>query len=420
MLNINFIKHHCLLMALGILVLPGTSVALLQKTIPNKPIGFQSDGVRLGSFTLKSGAELMVVHNDNIFSIQTGEISDSIMHALPWVSLNSDWNRHALNLNFNADIANYRDFGNEDYEDWMVGFDGRIDVKRSSNFNYQASYMDTHEPRSSTDDVGGIKPTDFTVNTFNVGYSHTFNRLTAILNYDRGDTDYDNNLDGDGNVLLNQDRDRTRDEAILRLDYELSGDRSIFFSTTKNYVDYDQKVDDSGLERSSDGYGFKGGVSWDLTGVLVGDLFLEYIKQEFDDPELLDIDGFGIGASLDWTPTELTSINLLFSNTPQETTQRLSSGYLSSVYSIRLQHELRRNWLVNANLSFTDNDYEFSGDSPDALTNTEVTQAGVNLSYLFNRHVYISGGYVYSQQRANTPSFEFTSNRWFITLGFDL
>ena len=109
----------------------------------------------------------------------------------------------------------------------------------------------------------------------------------------------------------------------------------------------------------------------------------------------------------------------MISNTPQVTTQSLSSGYFSSVYTIKLEHKLRRNWLVNAKFTYEDNDYEYAGDSSDALTDTEVIRAGAYLSYLFNRNVYASGGYVYTDQSANTEIFEFTINRWFVTLGVD-
>ena len=428
---VKMIKHSGLLMALGAFMLPGISVAqqyhdpgLLHKTIDRKPVDFQPAGIRLGSFALHTGAELAYEKNDNIFYLPEDEIDDSIFHIRPWANLNSDWSRHALNLSFYADIARYSDFGTEDYEDWVARLDGRFDVKRGSNFNYAANYMQLHEDRSSPDDVGGIKPTEFTASGFNLGYSHNFNRLTAALNYDRADMDYDDNLNGDGEILNNQDRDRTRDEIALRLDYELSGPRGVFFRAASNNLDYDQKIDDSGFERSSDGYSFQGGMSWDKTGVLVGDVYLEYIKQEYDDAQLADIDGWGIGASLDWTPTELTNINFLVRNGPQETTQGSTSGFFSSQYAVRLQHELRRNWLLNARLSYTDNDYEVTEllavpfeDETDPLEDTKVTRAGLGVSYLFNRNFYISGGYVYEKQSANVSRFDYRTNRWFITLG---
>lgn len=174
------------LVALCIWVLPAVSVAqqyhdpsILQKTINRKPVEYQSPGIRMGSFFLSPGAELVWESNDNIYYRQNSGTSDSIIHLRRWLNLNSDWGRHELNLNAYADLGMYDEFGSEDYEDWVVSLDGRIDVRRGSAFNYKASYLQLHEDRSSPDDVGGIKPTEFSFSGFDVGYSRTFNRLAA-------------------------------------------------------------------------------------------------------------------------------------------------------------------------------------------------------------------------------------------------
>ena len=164
----KIIKHCSLLVTLCGFLLPGVSVAqqyydpgLLQTTIDRKPVDFQSGGIRLGSFALKTGVEIALENNDNIFYFENEEISDSIIHVRPWARLNSDWSRHGLNLSAYTDIGRYDDFGSEDYEDWVLKLEGYIDVKRGSDFNYRASYMHLHEDRSSPDDVGGIAPTQF-------------------------------------------------------------------------------------------------------------------------------------------------------------------------------------------------------------------------------------------------------------------
>ncbi len=424
---VKMIKRSGLLMTLAALMLPGISLAqqyydpgLLQKTIDRKPVAYQPPGARLGSFKLHAGAELAYESNDNIFYLNNLEIDDSIFHIRPWANLNSDWSRHELNLNFFADIGKYNDWGSQDYEDWVTSLDGRIDVRRGSAFNYKASYMQLHEDRSDPTGRQGVKPTTFSLDGLNVGYSHAFNRLTAALNYSRADHDYDNNKNLAGDIIDNQDRDRSRDELALRLDYDLSGQRGVFFSAAANSVDYDQKFDRGGYERSSDGYNVRAGVSWDKTGVLVGDLYVEYLEQEYDDARFDKVDGFGIGAKLDWTPTELTNVSFLARNGPQETILEGSSGYYSSLYSVRVQHELRRNWLLNGRVSYTDNDYGIRNPGESSLTDTQVTRAGAGVSYLFNRNFYLSGGYVYESQDANLSRYEYSTNRWFLTFGAEL
>ena len=161
----------------------------------------------------------------------------------------------------------------------------------------------------------------------------------------------------------------------------------------------------------------RAGLAWNMTGVLTGDLYLQYVEQDYDDPDFSSVDGFGIGAGLVWTPTQLTNVAIRFANTPQETTQRNASGYFSSLYSVRVQHELRRNWLLNARVSYTDNEYEVIDKDVDSLTGTQVLRAGLGLGYLINRNLYLSGGYVYQQQGANSSVYEYETNRWFVTFG---
>ena len=87
------------------------------------------------------------------------------------------------------------------------------------------------------------------------------------------------------------------------------------------------------------------------------------------------------------------------------------------MYTARIQHELRRNILANVRFSYTDNQYEFDGPKANSLKDTQVSRAGLGLSYLFNRYMYISAGYTYEKQDANSPEFEYKANRWFITFG---
>ena len=421
------IQHGCVILVLGGFVLPAASVAqqyydpgLLQKTVDRKPVEYQSPGIRAGSFVLNPGAELAWESNDNIFYLNNPKVSDDILHARPWLNVNSDWSRHELNFSAYADLGYYSDFSSENYEDWVVSLDGRIDVRRGSAFNYKASYLKLHDDRSSPDSRSSVVPTEYAFSGVDVDYTHTFNRMTAQLRYQYQDTDYHNGEDFDGNVVDNQDRDRSRDIWSVRLGYDYTEQSAFFVEYAGNNLDYDEKFDRNGYQRSSDGYDIRGGVAWNMTGVLTGDLFVQYINQDYDDARFNKVSGWGVGANLDWTPTQLTNINFKFANTPQETTLSGASGYYSSLYSARIQHELRRNILLNARVSYTDNDYEYDDPDTGNLNSTEVTRAGVGMSFLISRHFYISGGYVYEKQNANEERYEYKTNRFFITLGGEL
>ncbi len=426
----KFINLSWLVLAFGVLVLPGVSVAqqyydpgVLQKTIDRKPIEYEAPGARVGSFVLHPGVEVAYENNDNIFYVTLDEnkISDSIIHLRPWANLSSDWNRHALELRAFADLGFYNDFGSQDYEDWVTELNGRFDVRRGSHLDYRASYMQLHEDRGNPDAfLAIVEPTKFTLAGAGVGYTHAFNRLVANLRFDTSQTDYDDNVAITGEFIDNQDRNRSRDSAGLELDYGLSPQRSFFVGGSINGISYDQPIDNEGSARGSDGFDLRAGFRWDLTGVIVGDLYVNYVEQDYDDPAFNKIDGTGIGAGLDWTPTQLTNVHLRFANSVQETIQPDTSGYLSRLYSVRVQQDFRRNIVATARLSYTDNDYQYNGSDPEALQSTEVIRGDIGLAYIFNRNFYLSGGYSYENQDSNAVRFEYEINRWYLTLGTEL
>jgi hypothetical protein len=419
------VSHGCIFLILSLLVLPAVSVAqqyydpgLIQKTVDRTPAEYAATGVRMGSFTLKPGAELAWVNNDNIYYLEKSVASDNVFYIRPWLNLLSDWSRHSFNIRLFAEFGRYQDFDTENYEDWRASIDGRFDVMRNSAFSYYAAYMNLHEDRSSPDDSGGITPTRFDYYGYDLGYGHTFNRLTAKLNYREFFTDYDDNVMLDGEVIDLQDRDRKRDEWALRLDYGLaSGKTALIAGASVNYIDYDQVFDSDGYMRSSKGHRYFGGVSLTITSLLIGDVYATYAKQDYDDPFFADVDGWGFGAALNWTPTEATNVNFRLETTPQETIQSGSSGYMSYLYAVRIQQDLRRNFMGNLRFSYTDNKYETNGGDDDSLQKTNVFRAEIGLSYLFNPFIYVSGGYAYTQQKANVNSYEYSTNRWFVTLG---
>ncbi len=96
-----------------------------------------------------------------------------------------------------------------------------------------------------------------------------------------------------------------------------------------NDINYDQPVDDDGYERDSTGSNTGVGVSWDMTDLLTGDLSINWYDQDYEDPRLPNVEGWGLGAGLNWTPRPTTFVNVRFATSPQETNQPGISGYMS-------------------------------------------------------------------------------------------
>jgi hypothetical protein len=58
-----------------------------------------------------------------------------------------------------------------------------------------------------------------------------------------------------------------------------------FVQGSYDVTNYDDPRDDNGFERDSKGYQVVGGLSLDLTDLIIGEFFAGYFSEDFDDPE---------------------------------------------------------------------------------------------------------------------------------------
>ena len=389
----------------------------MQNPILYKPQRYEAHYFNVGSFTLRPLLNVAAEWNDNIYCQNENQSSDTVSHFQPGLELNSTWSRHALTLGARGDIARFKDNSTEDYEDLVLNLSARIDVKTGKYFTVQAASAILHEDRSSPEDVDGIQPTQFDINSLGFGYHHRFNRLTAALTLNKADSSFDNNYNQDGELIDNADRDRSHESYNLRLDYLVMPQRSVFLDFGVNKVIYERAIDDAGFTRGSDGLSLRGGMVFDISGVLTGELWLQYLEQTYDDPRFSNNDDMGFGMGLEWSPTRLTRVSLQGSSNVLETTQKFASGYVSKLYSVRLQHEFRRWLLFHATASISDNEYALTPEAPpEALSNSRTKTVGLGLSYLFNQHFNLTGGYSFAKQTANRALDEYRAKRVFLVL----
>jgi uncharacterized protein (PEP-CTERM system associated) len=132
------------------------------------------------------------------------------------------------------------------------------------------------------------------------------------------------------------------------------------------------------------------------------------------------ISGWSGGAGLQWYPTQLTSVGARIASNVQETTYQFASGYLQTLYSLRVDHELTRSLQISGQLSYRDNDYELTDDAPlDARQNDEIWTAGLGLTYFVNRYVFFSASYTHDRLRSNVPGDGYDVNRIWLTLSLE-
>ncbi len=338
-------------------------------------------GVRIGGFLLYPKLSLGEEVDDNIFAVNDNQDTDFITTITPDVRLRSDWNNHALNIDGALTVGRYADHQSENFEDFRVGIDGRVDVRRNSNASALIRYKELHEERSSPDDQRGSEPTEYSVTNFLVSYFHRFNRLSFDVDGAADLWNFDDVSTSTGS-LNEDDRDRTVAKGTFRAGYEIVPEYEAFMRGSVSTIRYDEDLDDFMLNRDSVGYELAVGTAIDFSGVTFGDFYVGYTARDYDDNALNTVEGFTLGGKITWNMTGLTTLTGYITRTIEETTSSRASGRFTTQLGVTADHELLRNLLLNARILGIRREFEGIDRDDNDL------QFGLGAKYMMNRNLY--------------------------------
>lgn len=406
----------CSVLALALVLDAGPATPAIKlpedKAVTDRPRpAFDPLGARVGAFLINPRIEIIEAYNNNIFAEESGEVNDLITVVHPSLTVKSETSLHFVRFNAGARIGRYADRSTEDFEDFDISADGRIDVLRGSQIFGSLQYRAMHEDRSSVDDANGKEPVQFSTTSMSLGGSHEFNRLSLHLDGRAKNLDFDDAATDDGVAINQDDRDRSIYRLSLRTAYELTPEYEGFIRTSYNIRDYDAAVDDDGLNRDSNGYEIAAGATADFSGVTFGEVSIGYLSQKYDDTQLDKIGGFTFGALVTWNPSSLTTVKGWSKRLVKETTQIGVSGVLQSEFGISIDHELLRQLIVHAELSFTSQEYRGSTREDD------LTSAVLSAKYMLNRNYYVGAEYRFSQRDSTTDTSDYDQSVFSVRFG---
>lgn len=367
-------------------------------------------GMRVGGFLLFPSVSVEETHSDNIFKANEAEKEDFITVVTPSLALSSDWNRHALGANASAEIGRYADFDKENYEDFTLSANGRIDTVRDSNIYGSVEYAALHDDRGSPNDSAGLKPGKYITETGQLGYLHKFNRVSVDVSAQLKKYDFDDVALSSGAVTNNDDRDRDETEGRVRVGYEIVPEYEMFARLTYNDRNYDAATDDGGVNRDSSGYEAVIGTVVDFSGVTFGDFFVGYRSQDYDAASLKTVSGLAIGTSLTWNASPLTTAKGFITRTVEESTIANASGFFATTIGVSIDHELRRNVLLDGSASATRDEYK------GIIREDDTIRLGLGATYMMNRNFYLSARYERDDKDASSATNDYTDNRFLVRL----
>jgi hypothetical protein len=359
---------------------------------------FGAVGDYAGSFLIKSAVELSGGYDTNPGRLAAAQAKPFYVVAPEFLAV-SDWERHALvadlrgsftgytsNLTPNADGTPLSAPLDIDRPSFIGHVDGRLDVSHDTRLLGQGRLsVSTDNPGSPNVQAGLARYPIFTSVGGTLGVDQSFNRLQVSAGATVDRTDYTDSKLTDGTSSTNDDRNLSQYGGVGRVSYDLRPGLKPFVEVQGDSRVHDLRLDRAGFARDSAGGYLKGGTSFEFTRLLTGEIGVGYAARDYSDPRLNRLEGLLVSSSLVWTATPLTTAKFYSDTTITETTLPGTSGVLTHVYTVEVDHDFRR-WLTAIG-KFTWGELDYQGNP----RRDKIYTVSGEAIYKMNRNVWLKG-----------------------------
>jgi hypothetical protein len=407
--------------AVGTLPPPPPELVPARRRRPPATDPYQSNGVRVGNLVLRPSIEIVGGYEDNPERRSTGKVpgtgikGSALVRTDAALDLQSDWSRHNLTAKLRGGYVSYFDAPDASRPDATGVANLRLEASRDTTFETETRFrLDSQRPGSTELNAAVTgRPLTYAYGA-TVGGTHNINRLGLTLRGTVDRTTYDDGQLSNGNKIALSDRNVTQYGVRPRVSYEVSPGIKPFVEGLVDTRQFDQATDATGFRRNSNGLGGRVGTTVELNRQLVGEVAVGYQTRTFEDNRLQDLRGVIGEASLVWSATELTTVNLKGSVELADTTLPNVSGASSRKAEVQVIHALRRNLSVTGYASFAQTAYDGISLSED------VTVVGARLDYKLTPTMAVTTSFTHERFKSTTPGSDYTANIALVGLRFQL
>lgn len=356
---------------------------------------YDAIGMALGSFELFPKIELGTGYNSNIYLTPDDEQDSALGVVAPSARLSSNWSRHSLVVGGGGRFVRY--FGNSrrNEDNWNVRAAGRVDMGSaySVTLEGQAS-REQEEPFGAVTDADVPSLSSFRRNYVSARGQYSEGRTRIIVTADLTTLRF-NPIDlGSGAFLDQRDRDRDVKRITAQGEYALSPSVSAYVQGNYNRADYKQPVSTTLVYRDADGWRALAGLNIDFSGFLRGSFGVGYSRRNYDAAQFGNVGGFSAEGKLEYFPTELTTVTLGLRRVIEDASVGAVAAFFDNRASLRVDHELLYNLLLNVRTDITIQDFI------DSSQKTRSWRLGGGAKYLVSPRMQILGDLNFGQRRS--------------------
>jgi hypothetical protein len=355
----------------------GRNVSVTQQERP----GYSAGGIHEGGFTIFPKLTTDFNYTSNLFAQESNAVADGYVSIRPSIEAVSNWGRHELRANVSANIRQYDQHTSENETGWTVGTSGRLDIYEHDTASGSLQAQRIYEERRSTQSpTTAAEPIPINSYIGTLRGVHEFNRLRLTGGAIVRKLDYHNVPSIGGGVVDVNGRDRSGYTGDVKAEYGLSPDTAVYVQTSYLDTHYDHPLP-TDPNRNSKELSVLGGANFDLTALMRGDIGVGYTSRKYDNAAFGTMKGFRVNGIVEYFPSRVTTVTLNLWRSVEDAVDTEKGGFFLSVIGLTVDHEVRRNILVNAGANFSSEKYQ----GIDRLNKT--SNYSVGGVYLVNRGV---------------------------------
>jgi hypothetical protein len=381
-----------------------TSDAPVRRPLPPNTDPYEPIGVRVGGFLLRPAIEIGYGADSNPNRTPDGPRSN-FTQILPELQVKSEWSRHELGANLRGSYYAYdtQPDLNRPAADTKVF--GRYDATRDLRFEGEGRFLlGTDNPGSPNLQAGLAKLPVFTTWGTTAGVAQRFNRLELSVKGSVDRTEYEDSELTDGSRVSNQERNYYQYRVQGRASYEFTPGVKPFVEIDADRRKHDASCICGAVDRSSEAFTPKAGMTFELVRYLTGEVSAGYITRDYVNPDFQTLRGWVLDASLIWVATGLTTLTFTANSRADETTLTNASGTLRRDVALQVDHAFRR-WLVGTvKVGFGQDDYV----GADRLDNR--TSLSAIITYKYSREIWLKGEFRQEWMRSNVPNVDYDAS----------
>jgi hypothetical protein len=384
-----------------------------KKSRPQPEEPYEQQGIKAGGLILYPTLGVGTAFTDNVGGDNSHRKSDIGLNLKPSLRIVSDWVRHEYEFTGSGDFDFYRDESDNNQKEANARSRLRLDVRRGTTLTLQSGYALTQEGHEDSDvpDTAIGDRTDHRFDT-SVALAHNLGRVEARLTGAAAIQLYEDVDLHVGGKEDNSDRNYVEPSVALRLGYEISPALKPFVEAVYEPRRHFETPDRNGLDRDSDGIELRAGVAFEPSPIWSGELALEYLLRDYEDPTLDTIDAAGLSGNIVWRPTALTSVTLTADTSLDETSDPSSSGSRDYTASIDVAHDLRDYLTITSGGGV---EYEdFQGIDQNEL----ILRARAGMIWRLNNWLAWTLDYDFIYSDSSLPATDYYENR--VTAGIEL